>query len=117
MPDSTQLLPPAAQWAIVSGFFMPLIIACIQQPHWNKEFKAAIGFMTCVAATAIQLGIEQKLDAQNFFPTVLLVLTISVSTFGHFWKPLGIADAVRKIHLAGFIILNQEVIYDSTFRI
>lgn len=96
MPDSAPILPLSAQWAIVSGFFLPLVIAVIQRPHWPKEFKTVIGFMACVACAAIQLSIEGKADAKNFFPTLILVLTISISTFQHFWKPLGIADAVEK---------------------
>ncbi len=95
MPDS-QVLSPAAQWAVVSGFLMPLVIACIQQPHWKTEFKTAIGFLACVVCAVIQLSIEGKLDTRNFFPTVVLVLTVSVGTFHHFWEKLGITSAIEK---------------------
>ncbi len=95
-PDPLPVVSPAAQWAIVSGFFLPLLIAVIVQTHWSREFKTATGFVVCMAATAVQLGIQQKLSAHNFFPTMLLVLTVSISTFQHFWKPLGVANAIEK---------------------
>jgi hypothetical protein len=88
-------LSPTAQWAAVSGFFMPLIIAVINRCHWSTEFKSCIAFMACVACTAVQLGMQQKLDFANFFPTLLLVLTFSISSFQGLWKPSGIANALE----------------------
>lgn len=103
-----ETLPLSAQWAIVTGFFMPLIIAVINRSHWRPDFKAVVGFLACVAATCVQLGIEGKLDAKNFFPTFILVFASSITAFKGLWKPTGIANGLEDLTTPGALAVEHE---------
>lgn len=82
--------------AIVTGFFLPIVIAVINQPHWSKEFKTLLHFVACMFVTALQLSVEGRFDRHNFFPTMLLVLAGSVTMFQGILKPSGLADVIEK---------------------
>lgn len=96
MPEPTSDVSLGGQWSLVVGFLMPLLIAVIQQPAWKKDVKATVAFFACLCAAVVQLSIEGKLDFKHFMPTVVLTLVTAISTFQHFWKPTGIADAIEK---------------------
>jgi len=78
------------QWAIVVGFFLPPLLSTIFQSYWPKQTKTALGFLACAIVSLIGLAIEGRLSGENLFPTLLLTLVTSISTFEKFWKPLGL---------------------------
>lgn len=94
--DSTQLLSPADQLSAVIGFFLPLLIAVIQNLHWKTQFKTIIAFLVYVAVAVVKLSVEQRLDWSHFQTTFLLIMFTSVAAFQGGWKPSGIAQAIEK---------------------
>lgn len=96
MPDSTQILSPADQLSAVIGFFLPPLIAVIQNLHWKTSFKTLIAFLVYVAVSIIKLSVEQRLDWSHFQLTFLLIMFTSVAAFQGGWKPSGIALAIEK---------------------
>lgn len=98
MPEIiSPVAPPTVigQWTLVLGFFMPMLIAVIQQSQWQRDFKTFVAFMVCVAAAAVQMIVEGRFSAAGFFPSVLALSALSTTFFHHFWKPLGLADKVE----------------------
>lgn len=86
---------PVAQWATVSGFFVPLVMAVINQPKWSKELKTLLHFVVCMAVAAIQLQLDGTLTPSAFFPNALAVLSTSIVIFHGVMKPSGLADVVE----------------------
>jgi len=80
-----------AQWAIVLGFLMPLVVSLVVQSHWASGFKATVSLLSCLAAATVQLGIQGRLDLSHLPATALGIMALSVSFHAHFWKPTGIA--------------------------
>lgn len=92
--------PPAtlvSQWTALVTFFMPFLVEMITQSYWGTNTKRIVAFAACMAATAIQLSFEQKLDFQHFMPTLLAIFSGSQILFTHFYKPLGIAGPLERV--------------------
>lgn len=87
----------AAMWALIVGFFMPHLIAVIQQPGWSEGLRSVITFVASVVAAIgtvlIQLG---HWSWHDWTSSALLILVTAISTYHGFWKPTGVAPAIEK---------------------
>lgn len=86
----------AAMWAGIVGFFLPHLIAVVQQPGWSSGLRSVITFLACLVAAVgtvlIQLG---HWDWQDWISSSLLILVTAIATYKGLWKPTGIAPAVE----------------------
>ena len=90
------MLSNAAMWALIVGFFLPHIIAVVQQPGWSSGLRSVITFLSCggaaIGTVLIQLG---HWDWHNWINSTLLILVTTISTYKGLWKPMGIAPLIE----------------------
>ena len=93
-------------FSAVVGFFLPPLVAVIQQPHWPDWFRAVVGFL---AAVVVSLGtlyftgglVLSGTGKEWIIFDFLLLLVTSISTYRELWKPTGIAPMIEQISSPG----------------
>lgn len=86
-------------WSVIIGFFVPPLLAIVQQPGWSQPLRAVVTFITAIGVGLGTLYFAGNLDFSNHqavITSVLLVLVTAVSTYGHFWKPTGVAPGIEQ---------------------
>lgn len=82
--------------SLVIGFFMPIIVAAIQQPKWSSGARAVITFLVCVIAGGVTVYFKGGFTGQRIGTSALLILVAAIATYKGLWQPTGIAPAVEK---------------------
>jgi peptidoglycan/LPS O-acetylase OafA/YrhL len=79
------VIPDTIMWALVVGFFMPLIIAVIQQRTWATWLRSVVAFVSCAAAAAITCVVRGDLATKTWISSALIVLVEAIATY-ELWK-------------------------------
>lgn len=93
VPELTEI----AMWSLIVGFFMPLLIAVVQQ-----SVNPAIRALTAVASSAVAgLGVVYFTQPDEFHTrpvvtSILLVTVVAISMYKHFWLEVA-PRAMRKV--------------------
>lgn len=90
-PDMSNL----EMWAILSGFFLPIVIARIQSAQWSDETRAVAGFAVCLVAGVAQVYLQNLLIWTDIVRTLLFTMMAAYIFYLAFWKPLGITKIER----------------------
>lgn len=85
----------AAAWAALAAFFMPPIMAVINQPKWSAQLKSLLAFAVSVGVAFVSVWVSGDFNAEDIVTTVLVTLTVAQSTYHGFWKPTGIAPGIE----------------------
>jgi hypothetical protein len=86
----------AAMWALVVGFFMPHVIAVVQQPGWTKGLQSVVTFVASVAAAIGTVLIQNGgWSWHDWVSSTLLILVTAIATYHGLWKPTGVAPAIE----------------------
>ncbi len=96
-----------AMWSLILGFFVPPVVAVIQQPRWNDGLRAVVTFVFSILVALGSLvfddtlGFHAALDAENWISATLLVLVTAISTYKGLWQKTGIAPAIESSTTVG----------------
>lgn len=92
------------QWALVVGFFLPIVIAVVQQPKWSPALSAVVAFLACgvAAAGTIYFGGAQW-DRDHIVNTFLVILVSTIATYHGFWRPTNIAPKIETVTSPGVV--------------
>lgn len=82
-------------WASIVGFFLPPVIALIQQPKWSNQIRTVVAFGACTVAGAGTAYFQGDLTGRRFVEAGLVVLVTSMATFRNFWKTIGLSPAIE----------------------
>lgn len=86
----------AAMWALIVGFFMPVIIAVLQQRHWPDGLRAVVTFVACIVAAVGTVLIQHGgWSWHDWVATTLLILVTAIATYHGLFKPTGVAPSVE----------------------
>ena len=86
----------AAMWALIVSFFMPHVIAVVQQPGWSNGLRSVVTFVACVGAAIGTVLIQRGgWSWHDWVSSTLLILVTAIATYKGLWKPVGIAPAVE----------------------
>lgn len=87
----------AAMWALIVGFFLPHVIAVVQQPGWSAGLRSFVMFLACMGAAIgtvlIQLG---HWNWHDWVSSTLLILVTTIATYKGLWKPTGVSSTIEK---------------------
>ena len=86
-----------SQYAIVVGFFLPVIISVILQRGWSTPTKTYVAFDVVLAASLGTAYFEGKVDKANLLTTFFYVLTATITSFKAFWQPTNIAQNIETV--------------------
>lgn len=96
-------------WAVIVGFFVPVVLSVINQPTWSSRRKSTVAFIFAVFVGAITAWLQGDLNGRSVVSAILLVLVLSITTYKGFWKPTGVAGAIEvKTSHGGSSVDNQE---------
>lgn len=79
----------------VVGFFLPHLVAIINQTHWRPGLKSVLAAIACLVAGAIVCWAEDKLDFTNLLTSAGVVWTFTVTSYKGLWKPTQVIDALE----------------------
>lgn len=89
-------------WALIVGFFMPVVLSIIVQTGWSTQIQAVLTFLASLVAGAGTAYFQGDLTGKRFVEASLVVLVTAVATYHGSWKPSGIAPAIEaKTNLSG----------------
>lgn len=85
-----------AMWALLVGFFLPVVLSVLVQTGWDSRVKAFVAFVVCALAGAGTAYFEGDLTGREWVSASLVVLVTALTTYRNFWKPTGISDGIEK---------------------
>jgi hypothetical protein len=85
----------AQMWSLIVAFFMPPVLAIIQQPTWSNPLRAVITFLASAVAAAGTAYFAASLDFSNWVHSGLIILVGTIAMYHGSWKPVGIAPAIE----------------------
>lgn len=86
----------AAMWAIVVGFFMPIVINLIVSATWSAKAKAAAAFVVSAIAGAGVALFAGAYEGLGIPSVILLTFVVAISAYSQFWKQ--VAPAAQRGH-------------------
>lgn len=91
----------AQMWAIIIGFFIPPVLAIVQQPRWPNWGRAVATFVVAIIAGLGTLWFAGTLDfsgadAKPLATNILLVLVTAIGVYHGLWKPTGVTGAIER---------------------
>jgi len=88
-------LSNADLWTLVVGFFLPPIIAVVQQRGWSSEVKSAFMFAVCLVVAGVTLFFQNAVEWSDYPRALLLVFVSAQASYRGWWKPSGVTDKVE----------------------
>ena len=86
----------AAMWAGIVGFFLPHLLAIVQQPKFSTGLRAVITFAgSVVAAIGTVLIQNNGWSWHDWVSSTLLILVTAIATYHGLWKPTGVAPSIE----------------------
>jgi VIT1/CCC1 family predicted Fe2+/Mn2+ transporter len=82
-------------YSLLVGFFLPPLLAIVQQSKWPDQVRAAVAFLACAIAGAGVAYFQGDLTGKRFVTAGLIVLTTALATYRSFWKSTGVAPAIE----------------------
>ena len=82
-------------WSLVVGFFLPPVLAVVQQSKWPDQLRALVAFAACAVAGVGIAYFQGDLTGKRFVEAGLVVLVTAVATYRNFWKPVGVSSAIE----------------------
>lgn len=82
-------------WSLIVGFFLPPVLAIVEQTRWSNPLRAIVAFAACAIAGAGTAYFQGDLTGRRFVEAGLVVLVTGLATYQSFWKPSGIAAAIE----------------------
>lgn len=76
----------AALWAVIVGFFMPVVINLIVNAQWSSAWKSIAAFAASAVAgagVAIFTGAYEGLGVPS---AILLTFVVAISSYQNWWK-------------------------------
>ena len=83
------------QWAAIVGFFMPAVIAFLNQSTWSNTVRGLVAFAAALVAAVVTTYLETGLDTKDLVTTIIVVFFTAVGTYHTWWKPSTIAPRIE----------------------
>ena len=71
-------------WSLVAGFFVPPVLAIIQQSGWPKHVRAGLTFVAALGVGAGTAYFQGNLTGRRFVEASLVVLVAAIATYNGF---------------------------------
>ena len=82
-------------YSLLAGFFLPPVLAIIQQRGWSDQLRAVAAFAACLAVGAGVAYFQGDLTGKRFVTGALVVMVTGLTTYRNFWKPTTIAPRIE----------------------
>ena len=84
-------------WAGIVGFFMPVLLAVVQQPGWSQPLRAIVMFVASIIAAVgtVYFTNDGAFTRDNMITTTLVVMVTAIATYKGLWTPTKVAPKVE----------------------
>lgn len=78
----------AALFAIIVGFFQPIVLNLILQSGWSNRLQAVVAFLFSILTGALTAFFAGAFTGLGIITTILLVSVVSISSYKGFWQKI-----------------------------
>jgi hypothetical protein len=83
------------EWELVAGFLLPILIDVIKQ-RFPRSVQAITSFVVTGLVVLVTLLIKDEFDWENFWPSLLKVFAVNITSYYGLWKPTGISERIEE---------------------
>lgn len=84
------------QWAAIVAFFVPLVVAFLNQTSWSAQMKAIVFFVVSIVAAGGTAYFQGDLTGKRWLDAALVIVAAGAAFYHGFWKPVGVAPEIEK---------------------
>jgi hypothetical protein len=82
-------------WSMIVAFFVPPVVAVINQSHWVKEVKAALFFVVALLAAGGTAYFQGDLTGRRWLESALIIVAGAAAYYHGLFKPTGVTDSIE----------------------
>ncbi len=84
------------QWSAIVAFFVPLVVAVLNQEKWSAQVKAIVFFAVSLVAAGGTAYFQGDLTGKRWLDSALVVVAAGAAYYHGFWKPTDVAPTIEK---------------------
>lgn len=84
------------QWSAIVAFFVPLVVAFLNQQKWSPQMKAIVFFVVSVVAAGGTAYFQGDLTGRRWLDSALVIVPAAAAFYHGWWKPNGVAPEIEK---------------------
>jgi uncharacterized membrane protein len=84
-----------AQWSAIVAFFVPVVVALINQPKWPAQVKAGLFFVVSLVAAGGTAYFQGDLTGKRFLDSALIIVAAAAAYYHGLWKPTQVAPTIE----------------------
>lgn len=84
------------QWSLIVAFFVPPVVALINQQQWSSRLKAVVFFAVSLLAAAGTAYFQGDLTGKRFLDSALVIVAAAAAYYHGLWKPTDVAPTIEK---------------------
>lgn len=85
----------AALFSVLVGFFLPMVVAVINQPHWSDQVRGLMAMVSSIVAGAGTAYFSGHWDSTDILRSIMIVLIISQVAYTTFFKGSEITKSIE----------------------
>jgi hypothetical protein len=86
----------AQLWASVVAFFLPLVIAVVQQPHWTRTARTAVAALFAIADGGLSTAFAGDFTGRSLVSCILLTIVVSGTSYKRLFEPIGLTGIIER---------------------
>lgn len=84
------------QWSLIVAFFVPPVVALINQKKWDSKVKAVVFFGVSLLAAGGTAYFQGDLTGKRFLDAALVIVAAAAAYYHGLWKPTEVAPAIEE---------------------
>lgn len=84
------------QWSLIVAFFVPPVVALVNQTGWSSKLKSVVFFAVSLVAAAGTAYFQGDLTGKRFLDSALLIVAAGAAYYHGLWKPTEVAPTIEK---------------------
>lgn len=82
----------ASMWALIVGFFSPIVLKFIVNKGWTKTVKALVAFAFSAVAGGVAAFFSGAYEGLGIPSAALLSVVVAITSYQNFWKQVGVTN-------------------------
>lgn len=83
------------QWSLIVAFFVPPVVALVNQTKWSSQLKAIVFFGVSLIAAAGTAYFQGDLTGKRFLDAALVIVAAAAAYYHGLWKPTQVAPKIE----------------------
>ena len=82
----------ASMWAVIVGFFSPVVLNFILSATWQTWVKSVLTFVFSAVVGTVTAIIAGAYEGLGIPSAILLTLVVAITAYQNFWKQVGLTN-------------------------